>query len=181
MKFQKYLTVALCSLFVLFFSFWCFFITTPDYSYAERRALAKMPEISWQSIKSGEFAKKFEEYTTDRFPARDMWRSIKAYTRMNVFMQEENNNIFVKDGHISKIEYPLNQDMLDYAVALFSKIQQKHLQQNKIYFSIVPDKNKYIADLKLDYDKLEDYVYNQLPFCQPIRIGQLLSADDYYY
>ncbi len=181
MKIKMYLTIALCLGFVLFFSFWCFFITTPDYSDAERRALAKMPEITWQSIKSGEFAKKFEEYTTDRFPARNMWRSIKAYTRLNVFMQKENNDIFVKDGHISKIEYPLNTDMLDYAISLFTKINNKHLQQNNVYISIIPDKNKYLADLKLDYDKLENYMYDRLQFCKPIQIGHLLSADDYYY
>jgi len=181
MKIQKYLTVVLCAMFILFFSFWCFFIATPDYSDAERRALAKMPEITWQSIKSGEFAKKFEKYTTDRFPARDMWRSVKAYTRLNVFMQKENNNIFVKDGHISKIEYPLNTDMLDYATSLFAKIHNQHFKQNKVYISVIPDKNKYIADLKLDYDMLESYVYEKMDFATHISVSQLLSADDYYY
>lgn len=181
MKLNKYLTVVLCAVFVLFFSFWCFFIPTPDYSDSERRKLAQFPELSWQSIKSGEFAKKFEEYTTDRFPLRDTWRSIKAYTRMNIFLQDENNKIFVKDGHISKTEYPLNTKMLDYAISLFSKIQQKHLQKNNIYFTVVPDKNKYIADLKIDYDALEEYMHNGLQFCTPIKISQLLTADDYYF
>lgn len=181
MKFSKYFTVFLCLVFVLFFSFWCFFVPTPDYSNAERRALAKMPEFTWQSIKTGEFAKEFEEYTTDRFPARDVWRSVKAYVRLNVFMQNENNNIFVKDGHISKIEYPLSIDMLDYAISLFTKIYDKHLQQNNVYITIIPDKNKYIADLKMDYDKLEDYVYEGLDFCTPISIDNFLSAEDYYY
>lgn len=181
MKIQKISTISLCAVFVLIFSFWCFFITTPDYSDAERRSLAKMPEITWQSIKSGEFAKKFEEYTTDRFPLRDTWRSIKAYTRLNLFMQKENNNIFVKDGHISKIEYPMNEKMLDYAISLFSKIQDKHFKENDVYFTIVPDKNKYLADLKIDYDKLENYIYNNLQFATPVQIGQFLSSDDYYY
>lgn len=181
MKLQKYFTVFLCAVFVLFFSFWCFFIKTPDYSKSERRKLAEFPEVTWQKISSGEFSKKFEEYTTDRFPIRDMWRSVKAYTRLKVFMQKENNDVFVKDGHISKIEYPINTNMLDYAVNLFSKINQKHLSENKVYFAVVPDKNKYIADLKLDYDALESYMHNKLPFCTPISLGQLLSADDYYF
>lgn len=181
MKIQKYLTIFLCSAFVLFLSFWCFFIKTPDYSDAERRALAKMPEITWQSIKTGEFAKKFEKYTTERFPARDNWRSLKAYTRLNVFLQKENNNIFVNDEHISKIEYPLNTQMLDYATELFTKIYKNNLQQNNVYFAMIPDKNKHIADLKFDYQQLENYMHQNLPFCTPIQIGQLLSADDYYF
>lgn len=181
MKLQKYLSVAFCSVFILFFSFWCFFVPTPDYSESERRALADFPEISWQNIWSGDFAKRFEEYTTDRFPARDSWRSIKAYTRLNILLQKENNDIFVKQGHISKLEYPMNTKMLDYSISLFNKIEEKHLQQNEVYFAIVPDKNEYLADLKLDYNELEKYMYNRLDFCTPIHLNQLLSAEDYYF
>lgn len=181
MKLQKYFTIFLCATFVLFFSIWCFFIETPDFSESERRKLAQFPEVSWQGIASGEFAKKFEEYTTDRFPARDAWRSVKAYMRLNVFLQKENNEVFVKDGHISKIEYPLNTNMLDYSANLFAKIHQKYLQQNEIYFAVIPDKNKYIADLKLDYDELENYMHGKLDSFTPIKVSHLLSADDYYF
>lgn len=181
MKLQKYLTVGLCSAFVLIFSFWCFFVPTPDYSESERRQLAKFPEITWKSISSGEFAKKFEEYTADRFPIRDKWRTVKAYTRLNVLMQQENNDVFVKDKHIGKLEYPLNTKMLDYAISLFTKLQQQHFKDNNTYLAIIPDKNKYIADLKLDYDKLEEYMSNGMKFCTPIKISGLLSAEDYYY
>ncbi len=159
----------------------CFFVPTSDYSEAERRALAKMPEITIESIKNGDFANKFEEYATDRFPLRDSWRRIKAYARLNVFMQKENNNVFVKEGHISKIEYPLNIEMLEYSVDLFTDIRKKHFSQNDVYVAIIPDKNKYIADLKMDYDELESYMYEKMDFCTPIQLGHLLSADDYYY
>lgn len=180
MKFQKYFTVILCCVFVLFFSFWCFFIPTPDYSESERRKLAEFPEITLETISSGEFAKKFQKYTTDRFPLRETWRSIKAHSRLKLYMQKENNGIFTKKGHISKIEYPLNTDMLDYSISLFNKIQEKYLKENDIYFVIIPDKNKYLADLKIDYDKLENYMYENLSFT-PIQIGEFLSIDDYYF
>ncbi len=180
MKLQKYLSVILCSIFILFFSFWCFFVPTPDYSESERRALADFPEITWQKIWSGSFAKEFEEYTTDRFPIRDKWRSIKAYTRLKLLLQKENNDIFIKKGHISKLEYPMNTKMLDYSISLFTKIEEKHLQENDVYFAIIPDKNEYISELKIEHSKLEEYMYNNMQFCTPIHLNQLLSADDYY-
>ena len=93
----------------------------------------------------------------------------------------ENNEIFVKDGHISKIEYPMNTDMLDYAISLFSKIQKKHFPENEVYFTVIPDKNKYLADLKIDYDKLENYIYDNLDFCTPVLVSELLSSEDYYF
>jgi hypothetical protein len=98
-----------------------------------------------------------------------------------VLWQKENNDLFVKDGHISKIEYPLNVNMLDYAANLFNKINTTHLQQNKVYFAVVPDKNRYIADLKLDYDYLESYMNEKLQFATPIKINHLLGAEDYYF
>ena len=181
MKIQKYLSVCLCATFILIFSFWCFFITTPDYSESERRVLAKFPELTWDSLWSGEFAKDFEEYTTDRFPTRDTWRSIKAYTRLNLLMQTENNDIFVNDGHIGKLEYPMDTKMLDYSISLFSKIQEKHLKDNDVYFAVIPDKNEYIADLKIDYKELENYMYDRLELATPIHLDELLSAEVYYF
>ena len=178
---KKYITVSLCSIFILFFSFWCFFISTPAYSESERRKLAEFPSLTWQSATSGEFAKQFEEYTTDRFPLRDTWRSMKAYTRLYALMQKENNDLFIKDGHISKIEYPLNEEMLEYSVSLFTKIHQTYLQQNNAYIAVIPDKNKYLAELTLDYESLNTYLYDGLPFCTPIQIDHLLSAEDYYF
>lgn len=181
MKHRNYLTVGLCLAFVLVFSLWCFFIPTPDYSDSERRQLADFPEISWQNITSGKFAKDFEEYTTDRFPLRDTFRSIKAYARLKLFLQKENNDIYLKNGHISKLEYPMNVNMLDYAASLFNKIQKEHFVNNKAYFAIIPDKNKYLAELKMDYAELENYMYSALPFCTPIKIDDMLSANDYYF
>lgn len=181
MKIQKYLSVIFCGIFILFFSLWCYFVPTPEYSESERRTLAKFPEINIDSIWSGEFANNFEEYTTDRFPMRDTWRSIKAYTRLYGLLQSENNGVFVKDGHISKLEYPMDTQMLDYAVTLFNKLQKNHFQNNDVYFAVIPDKNQYLSDLKIDIKELESYLYDKLPFCTPIYLEELLSKDDYYY
>ncbi len=181
MKVQKYLTIGLCGLFVLFFSLWCFFVATPEYSESERRQLASFPEVTWESIRSGEFAREFESYTTDRFPLRDSWRRIKSYVRFYVFQQEENNDLFLKDGHISKLEYPMNPPMLDYAASLFTKIRQQHFPENNVYFSVIPDKNRYLAELKLDYGAMESYMEQKMEDCTFIPLAQLLEAEDYYY
>lgn len=181
MKFQKFITILPCAIFILFFSLWCFFVPTPDYSESERRSLAKFPEITLDNIVSGTFAKDFEEYTTDRFPLRDTLRSVKAYSRLNLLLQKENNNIYIKNGHISKLEYPMNTQMLDYAISLFDKINEKYLQQNEVYFSVIPDKNEYLADLKIDFNELENYMLERMDFCTPIHLNQLLSEEDYYF
>ncbi len=181
MKIKNIITATLCGLFIFGFSCCCFFVQTPEYSQSERRMLADFPQISWQSISTGKFAKDFEEYATDRFIFRDSWRSIKAYTRLGIFMQKDNNDYFVADGHLAKLEYPQNQQMLDHSIKVFTQVKDKYLQDNKIYLAVIPDKNNYLAELKFDFDQFEHYMHSGMSFATPISISDLLSADDYYY
>lgn len=180
MKIKDILNVVLSGLFIVVFSAICFFYETPAYSESERRDLAEMPEIKLESIVNGTFSKEFESYTTDRFPFRDFFRRVKAYSRYNLFLQKENNKIYFKDGHISKLDYVKNDEMLKYARDLFLKINETYLKYNKVYFAMVPDKNMYLADIKLDYNEIEEYFKKELPF-ENISIKHLLDKDDYYY
>ena len=184
-KIINIISVLLCALFVLSMSVWCFTGKTPDYSDSERRVLAAFPKVDFESISSGKFATDFEKYATERFPMRDTYRSIKAYTRLYAFMQKDNNGIYTADGHLSKLIYPMETSQLDYAAELFTKIKDTYLEDNKIYFSIIPDKNMYLAKdngfLSMDYDVFSEYMKEKLSFARYIKIDDLLSADDYYY
>lgn len=181
MKSKNIITVLACAVFLFALSVWCFFGPKETYSESERRVLAKFPEVTWEAIASGEFAADFEEYATDCFPARDTWRSIKAYTRLGLFMQKDNNDIFVADGHISKLEYPMNTAMMDHAISLFTQVKEKYLGDDPVYFAMIPDKNKDLAELKLDYEAFETYMQAGLDFATPIHISDLLTPEDYYY
>lgn len=180
MKIKNIISVLLCGAFVLALAAWCFFGPKADYSESERRALAKFPETTWENISSGKFASGFEEYATDTFPLRDLWRTVKAYTRLGLFAQKDNNDLFLKDGHIGKLEYPMKPNMMDYAANLFTKVRDENFPDAQVYFAMIPDKNKDLADLQLDYDLFEAQMHEKLPFATPIQISDLLSAEDYY-
>lgn len=122
----------------LAFAAWCFLGPRDTYSESERRALAKFPEVTWQNISTGKFATGFEEYATDAFPLRDFWRSVKAYTRLGVFAQKDNNDLFLAQGHIGKLEYPQNESMMDHAAQLFTKVYENNFPDAKVYFSLIP-------------------------------------------
>lgn len=185
MKVKNIITTILSAAFLLGVSAWCVFGETPNYSDSERRVLKEFPEVTTESIMSGEFAKKFEEYSVDRFPMRDTWRTVKAYVKTGLFLQKDNNKIFTADEHISKLEYPMNQEMLDYAVKLFDKINSKYLEDNKVYLAVVPDKNRFLAKengyLSIDYDALSMYMKENMDYATYIEIADLLEANDYYY
>lgn len=173
---------------VLMFSLsvWCIAKQPDDYSDAERRVLTKFPEITWDSILSADFMTDFEDFTLDQFPVRDFFRSIKAVSEKYIFARKDNNDIYSADGHLSKLEYPLNIPMLDNAAEKFSFIYEKYLsgKNTNVYFSIVPDKNYFLAEkngfLSLDYDKLISYMREKTDYMTYIDITDMLSLDDYY-
>lgn len=158
------------------------FYPKSDFSESERRVLAPMPEISAESIFSGDFSNAFEEYATDAFPFRDAFRAIKAYTSKFVFNLSDNNGVIVKDGHLTKLDYPMNTPMLDHASERFQFIYDTFLRDanTNIYFSIVPDKNFFLDTLKLDYSALVSYMKEKTPYMSYIDVFSLLSLDDFY-
>ena len=184
MKKRNIITSILIAAFVLFFACWNFFGKTPEYSDSERRVLAKFPEVTLEKVLSGAFSKEFEEYTVDRFPMRDIWRTIKAYVRTGVFAQKDNHKIYVADGHISKLEYPMNSEMADHAANVFEKVKDKYLEGNDIYLAVIPDKNRYLAEkngyLSLDYDAFSSYMREKMDYAEYIEIADLLETSDYY-
>lgn len=160
-----------------------FFKPFDSYSESERRPLEQMPQISAESILSGSFMAGFEKYATDQFPGRDFLRSCKAAFATGILQKKDNNALFVKDGHISKIDSKVNEPMLDYAASLFEKLTKKHVK-GRVYFSIVPDKNYYLTKdsvyPSMDYEAFIGHMKEKTPFMEYVDITHLLTIDDYY-
>lgn len=184
MKKKNFITVTLVAVFIFGVFAWNLLGKTSDFSETERRTLAKFPEITLENISSGRFAKEFEKYATDRFPMRDTWRMLKAYTKTKLFLQKDNHGIYEAQGHIAKSDYPMNTKMLDHCIEIFQKVQKQYLKENNIYMAIVPDKNYYLAKengyLSLDYEELSRYMQKEMDFAEYIEIADLLEASDYY-
>lgn len=182
---NKVIVWIIASLFLVL-SLWNLVGVKSDYSESERRVLARFPEMSQESILNGDFADDFEVYLVDHFPRRDSWRSIKAYAKTNWLVQKDNNGLFQADNHVSKMEYPMNIHMLNHAIEVFSKINEKYLDEEmKVYLSVVPDKNRYLAErngyLSMDYEAFSAHMAEGMDYTQYIEIADLLEADDYYF
>lgn len=153
-----------------------------EYSVTERRKLKQQPELTVDTIVSGQFMSRFEEYSLDQFPLRDTFRSFKALTSLKA----DNNDIYVVDGHINSMEYPLNEASLTYASGKFGDIYEKYLKDGgcKVYLSIIPDKNYFYADengyLELDYDKMVDTMVAENGYMTYVDIFPLLTGESYY-
>ncbi len=185
-KIKSIVLTVLSAVVLLTLSVWCIVKPGPDYSDSERRVLASFPEITWENILSADFMSEFEDYTVDRFPMRDLFRSVKALGEKYIFIKKDNNDIYTAEGHLSKLEYPLSISMLDNAAEKFLYIYEKYIEgtESEVYFSIVPDKNYFLAEkngyLSLDYDKLVSYMKEKTSYMTYIDITDTLTVDDYY-
>ncbi len=157
-----------------------------EISVSERRPLAQFPELSVDTVLSGDFITKFEDYTLDQFPGRDTFRQLKSIFHYYVMQQSDNNDIYIEDGYAAKLEYPLNQDSLDYANKRFDNIYNKYLKNTdvNIYFSVIPDKSYYIGEengyLVMNYEELFANIQENNAWATYIDITDKLAIEDYY-
>ncbi len=185
-KKSSIITTVFFAALILGLSLTCWLKPETAFSESERRDLATKPEFNIQTIASGEFMESFEGYTTDQFPLREKFRTLKALFSTKLLGRMENNKIYTYNHHISKMEYPENPEMIDYAVNKFNSIYNKFLKDtnSKIYLSIVPDKNYFLAPKKgylaLDYQGFIGKFKSGLSYMEYIDIIPLLSEDDYY-
>lgn len=163
----------------------CLFMPKAEYLYSERRMPAPAPELSADAVKSGRFMEDFDDFAVDAFPFRENFRKIKSYTAGKIFGRRDNNGIYAADGYISAMEYPMNEDSLEHAADRFRYVCEKYLtDKNKIYLSVIPDKNCFLAEesghLSMDYAEFEQQMAAKLDFAEYIPVSDLLELDDYY-
>ena len=157
-----------------------------DTSLWERRPLQQMPAITADTLLNGGFMEKFEDYTLDQFPARDSFRTMKSLFSYNVLQMKDNNGIYIADGYAGKIEYPLNEVSVSYALKKLKFIYEQYLKDtgSKIYMTVIPDKGYYLAEANdypsMDYEELFARMKTGMPWAETVDITRDLSITDYY-
>ena len=178
--------VLMISFMILLFSIMHWLEPDKEFSVSERRKLAQFPELSGERVISGKFMGEFESYVVDQFPFRDGFRGMKALMSQKIFGQKDQHGIYKSGDHICKMEYPLNPESLDRVSDRFLYIYNKYMEGTdvKLYFSIIPDKNYFLAEpggyLRMDYEELFAEMQKNTGYMTYISIADLLEADDFY-
>lgn len=152
-------------------------------SISERRKLEQFPEFTISKLFDGTFFEKFEKYTMDQFWKREEFRKIKVNTELKVLNKKDYNNLYEYNGYLIEQIYPINEKSILNITNKINQIKEKYLtEDNNIYYSIIPDKNYFVdnGNLKIDYEKLEKEMNENLQFGKCINIFDILKLDDYY-
>lgn len=179
-------TIIIAAFIIIIYGILLLNILLPDteISFSERRRLLHAPSFSMESLLSGDYFEDYEKYSLDQLPFRDDFRSLMAYTRFNIFKQKDNNGIYIVDGNISKLEYPLNEKAILNAANKLNEVYQRYLQNMHVNYAIIPDKNYFMADyngyLSMDYERLIELMNDNVSNMNYIDIFDLLELKDYY-
>ena len=152
-------------------------------SIAERRKLEQLPSFSISKLLDGTFFKKFDLYVTDQFIQRQNMRKLKTNIELSVLKKKDYNNLYKYDEYIIGQTYPLDEKSVLNIASKITQIKTENLtEENNVYFSIVPDKNYFVNkdNLKLDYNKMEYILKENLQFAKYIKIFDKLQLSDYY-
>lgn len=120
----------------------------------------------------------------DNFYQRETFRKLKTSVELDIFKKQDANKIYKYNDFLVEQIYPLDEKSATNLTNKINYIKESYLNEtNKIYYSIIPDKNYYTdnSHLKLDYDKMQQIMENNLNGLQYIDIFQDLSLDSYYY
>ena len=150
-------------------------------SESERRELAKMPELSWQTAVDGTFFNDLTEYVTDHFALRETFRSLNTVLRVDVLRQPDTGGVFEADGYLFEPEWPMDEQAMRQNTQKMQSIVDTHFAGKPVYFSVIPDKSDYTDKtcLKLDTQAVADFVQQNFSG-DYIDITDTLELTDYY-
>ena len=186
MKYKNIISIIVFALTVGSISLGCILKPHTPYSESERRLLAEKPVLTAENFFSGKYTEEFENYVTDQFVLRENFRTVKAVFSEYVLNKMENNGLYIREGHLSKLEYPANISMIDNAQQKIDRLYEKYMKDKNVnvYLSIIPDKNYFLAEKhgypSLNYEKFIGEFKNRLSYMSYIDIISFLSIDDYY-
>lgn len=163
---------------IIIFAFPISLLVTKDksISYFERRRLTTKEDLK------DDFTKELESYLDDQVPVRNILIGINDIYNRYILNNKENNEVYVNNNYIYEKNYPLNLKSINNFMSKINYINENHINNSNVYFSIIPDKSYFLDNnkyLKINYDNLINNLKNSINI-EYIDIINLLELKDYY-
>lgn len=120
-----------------------------SFSEAENRMLAKRPELTWESVKSGKFMSEFESYVSDQFFMRNQWITLKLYEDKLTGKRESNGVYLGKKGYLMEVPNTPDWENVEKNVKEMSAFAKRN-SDITTYMCLVPNAS-YILKDKMPY------------------------------
>lgn len=138
---------AVIAVFLIFLAvFFAASILMPDREFSERenRFLEGCPKFSFEALFSGKYIAEYETYSTDQFPFRDSWITLKARVE-RLLGKQENNGVYLgeNDTLIEPFHAPSDEIVQNNMTAVNKLADAAEVP---VYFAMIPGKAEIWAD-----------------------------------
>lgn len=126
-------------------------LMTPDreFSESENRYLKTFPKVTVKALFSGNFLENFDTYTTDQFPMRDSWVTVKTLSQLALLKQDNGRVYFGSDNRLYGVPDPANplqEEENCRAVASFLSAIRKECPVAGLSVMLVPTASTILPD-----------------------------------
>lgn len=155
-----------------------------EVSFSERRVLKKRPELTIESVLSGQYSTEFEAYVKDQFLLRDTFRKIKGMVELKVWQKKDNHGIYQVEDSLYQIEDALYADRVASCGKRFVYLMNKFFPDADGYYAVIPDKSFFLESKEMypgiPYEAVNQIMQENMADIQQIPIVDTLSGEDYY-
>ena len=135
-KTASLLTIGVFTAFIALFFVLRLCLPAREFSERENRYLAQRPAFSASALFSGSFTEDFESYTTDQFPLRDAWTTLKARCEL-LSGKRENNGVFYCGGGVLISRFDAPEDSVIAENVSFLNALSENVDA-PVYFALIP-------------------------------------------
>ncbi len=153
-----------------------FFMKDKEISSYERRKLMTSSKLK------EDFVEHLDTYLTDQFPFRDNFISLHTVFERYGLFNIDSNDVYIKNGYVVEKNYPLDEKSVSSFISKLNYIKETYLQDNKVFYTIIPDKAYFLNQKKyltLNYNDIFQKLLNNIKI-DYIDIIDLLNLEDYY-
>ena len=157
----------------------------PDQSISqtERRPLAEFPSWTIKSFLDKSYMTALETALLDHFPARDIFRTVKAEAETSLLGKQDANGYYRTSEGIFQIQNNYSGKHIRHAAQAFEAIAQEYFPESACYYAVIPDKSFYRKENtypSLDQEDIQSILKENMPSITPICLEDQLSIEDYY-
>lgn len=157
----------------------------PDQSISqtERRPLAEFPSWTIKSFLDKSYMTALENALLDHFPARDIFRTVKAEAETSLLGKQDANGYYRTSEGIFQIQNNYSRKHIRHAAKAFETIAQEYFPESDCYYAVIPDKSFYRKENtypSLDQEDIQSILKENMPSITPICLEDRLSIEDYY-
>lgn len=159
-------------------------------SNRENRSLQEKPKLSADSLMSGTFMDQYEDYVSDQFAGRNIWRSLNIMLEMAGGSREQNGVFLGKNHQLLEDIADIDEDAVNASLNSINAFADSH-QNISTYMMLIPDSAEVLKDRLPNFavtnnqaelfDEIKNGLSDSVTWIDTVSVMKQHSSEKIYY